>query len=138
MRLVATFLIKSDPGEYTFADLVRDGVTRWSGVTNAAALIALRAMRCGDEAFIYHTGAERAIVGLARISTDPYPDPDSDDPRRVVVDIKPLRAVPRPVTLADIKADARFKDFALVRQSRLSVMEAPAPVAAALRTMAGL
>lgn len=138
MPLVTTFLVKTEPGDYSYADLARDGATTWSGVSNAAALIAIRAMRAGDEAFIYHTGAERAIVGLARITTDPYPDPDSDDPRRVVVDIKPQRAAPRPVTLAEIKADARFKDFALVRQSRLSVMETPAPLAAALRTMADL
>lgn len=138
MLQVATFLIKTEPGEYSYADLVRDGATRWSGVSNAAALIALRAMRAGDEALIYHTGSERAVVGLARIATDPYPDPDADDPRRVVVDIQPLRAAKRPVTLAEIKADDRFRDFALVRQSRLSVMEAPAPLAAALRKLAGL
>lgn len=135
---MSTFLIKTEPGDYCFDDLVRDGATTWSGVTNAAALIALRAMRAGDDAFIYHTGSERAIVGLARITTDPYPDPDADDPRRVVVDIKPLRAAQSPVTLTAIRADPRFADFALVRQSRLSVMQAPEPLAAALKRMAGL
>lgn len=138
MRIVRSFLIKTEPGEYAFDDLLRDGRTSWTGVTNAAALQAMGAMRAGDEAFLYHTGAQRSIVGLVRIVTDPFPDPDADDPRRVAVDIEPLRAAAHPVTLSRIKADPRFEAFALVRQSRLSVMEVPASLADALRDMAGL
>lgn len=138
MRSVPTFLIKTEPGEYSYDDLLRDGRTTWDGVTNAAALIAMRRMHQGDEVFWYHTGDQRAIIALARVATDPYPDPDADDPRRVVVDIEPLRLAPQPVTLSEIKSDTRYESFALVRQSRLSVMEVPALFDKALRKMAGL
>lgn len=116
------WLLKTEPGTYSFSDLTRDGRTCWDGVSNPVALGHLRAMKKGDEAFFYHTGAEKAIVGVARIVRDPYPDPKLDDPRRVVVDVAPLRPLDHPVTLAAVKADPRFKDFALVRIGRLSVM----------------
>lgn len=138
------FLLKTEPGEYPFAALQRDKQTTWNGITSNAALAHLRSARKGDFAFIYHTGDERAIVGLARFTSDPYQDPkqpglnDAGKPRFPVIDLKPVRAAATPVTLAQIKADPRFNDFALVRQSRLSVMPVPADLAGLIRTMAGL
>ncbi len=136
---MATFLFKTEPGEYSFADLERDRRTTWSGVTNPQALIHLRACAIGDEVFVYHTGAERAVVGLARVVGEPRPDPavQPADPRRAAVDIAPVRPLASPVTLAAIKADERFAEFALVRQSRLSVMPVPAGLARAILAMAG-
>lgn len=116
------WLLKTEPGTYSFADLARDKRTTWDGVSNPVALKNLRAMKKGDEAFVYHTGDEKSVVGVARIASDPYPDPKQNDDRLVVVDLVPARAVPRPVSLATIKADKRFAGFALVRISRLSVM----------------
>ena len=101
-----TFLLKTEPSEFAFADLVATKRAAWDGVTNAAALIALRSMRKGDEALIYHTGLEKAIVGLARIATNPYEDParpgtnDRGEPRFAVVDLAPVAAAPTPVPLA--------------------------------------
>jgi predicted RNA-binding protein with PUA-like domain len=116
------WLLKTEPSTYSFDDLVRDKRTTWDGVSNPVALSHLRAMRKGDQAFVYHTGAEKAIVGIARIAGDPRPDPKLDDPRLVVVELEPVRALRKPVSLAAVKADRRFADFALVRISRLSVM----------------
>lgn len=136
--VVATLLLKTEPSEYSFDDLVRDKRTVWSGVSNPQALAAIRAARKGDEAFMYHTGDEKRIVGLAQIISDPYADPEADDPKFAVFDLKPLRAVKTPVTLAQIKADARFAAFALVKNSRLSVMPVPADLDKILRKLAGL
>lgn len=116
------WLLKTEADTYAWADLVREKVGRWDGVRNATALIHLRAMRPGDEAFIYHTGGEKAVVGIAQVRTAAYPDPKADDPRFVMVDLTPVRPLAAPVTLAAIKADDRFADFALVRIPRLSVM----------------
>jgi predicted RNA-binding protein with PUA-like domain len=138
LSCVATLLLKTEPTEYAFDDLVRDGRTVWSGVKNAAALIALRAARKGDEAFIYHTGSEKRLVGLAKLTSGPYPDPSAGDERLVVIDLAPLRALPTPVTLAQVKGDARFSNFALVTQSRLSVMPVPGELDTILRQWAGL
>jgi predicted RNA-binding protein with PUA-like domain len=141
---MATFLLKTEPGEYAFADLQRDKSTSWTGVSNPGALAALRSMRKGDEAFIYHTGNEKAVVGLARVSRGPYEDPgrrgttDAGEPKFAAVDLKPVRPAKTPLTLAQIKADQRFKDFALVRQSRLSVMPVPADLDAVIRSLTGL
>lgn len=121
------WILKSEPTTYSFADLRRDRKTTWDGVRNAAALIHLRAMRRGDEVLVYHSGAEKAVVGLARVASDPYPDPVLDDPRYVVVDLVPGPPLPRPVPLAALRAEPLFADLGLVRISRLSVM----PVAAA-------
>ncbi|MCS6939575.1 MAG: EVE domain-containing protein [Roseiflexaceae bacterium] len=115
------WLLKTEPDCYAWSDLVRDGRTVWDGVANNVALKYLREMQPGDEALIYHTGDERRAVGRAEVISAPYPDPQQSDPRMVVVDVRPLAPLPRPVTLADIKADPAFADFALVRQSRLSV-----------------
>src|SRR5207302_1253578 len=113
------WLLKTEPGEYSYADLVRDKRTVWSGVTNALALQHIRSMKKGDQTFIYHTDDVKQIVGIAESASDPYPDPDAYDPKLVVFDLKPRRKLPSPVTLAQIKADRRFKDFALLRISRL-------------------
>jgi predicted RNA-binding protein with PUA-like domain len=117
-----SWLLKTEPSTYSFDDLVRDKRTTWDGVSNPVALSHLRTMRKGDQAFVYHTGTEKAIVGIARVASDPRPDPKLGDPRLVVVDLEPVRALRKPVTLAAVKADRRFADFALVRISRLSVM----------------
>lgn len=119
---MANWLLKTEPSTYSFDDLVRDKRTTWDGVSNPVALKHLRAMRKGDQAFVYHTGVEKAIVGLARIASDPFPDPKLDEASRVVIDLEPGRALRKPVTLAAVKADRRFAEFALVRISRLSVM----------------
>ena len=116
------WLLKTEPGTYSFADLVREKTARWDGVSAPAALASLRAMHRGDDALIYHTGDEKAVVGVARIASEPYPDPAADDPRRVVVDISAVAPLATPVTLAAVKADPRFKDLGLVRIGRLSVM----------------
>ena len=116
------WLLKTEPSTYSYADLVRDQVTTWDGVKNPTALNHLRAMKNGDQALFYHTGDEKAIVGVARIISNPYADPKLGDPKRVVVDLAPVRAPKRPVTLARVKADPRFVAFALVRIPRLSVM----------------
>jgi predicted RNA-binding protein with PUA-like domain len=120
-QAVAFWILKTEPDAYSYADLVRDGGTTWDGISNNAALLHLRSARPGDQALIYHTGDERSAVGLAEVTSDPYPDPKLDDPKLIVIDVRPLRALPRPVTLAAIKADPFFADFALVRQGRLSV-----------------
>jgi len=116
------WLLKTEPDHYSYADLARDGATVWDGVSNNAALIHIRNMRPGDLALIYHTGDERQAVGLAEVTSAPYPDPKLDDPKLVVVDVKALRPLAQPITLAAIKADPAFTDFALVRQGRLSVV----------------
>jgi len=119
---VASFLFKTEPSEYAFAHLQREKRTTWSGVTNALALIHLRSVRKGDTVVIYHSGKDKAAVGLARAASAPYPDPDAGDPKRVVVDLAPLRAFATPVPLATFKADAVLRGTELVRISRLSVM----------------
>lgn len=116
------WLLKTEPGTFSWADLVRDGRAVWDGVRNPAALGHLRAMRPGDQALVYHTGGEKAVVGVCRVVSEPYPDPKAGDPRLVAVDIEPVRSLGSPVSLARIKADARFAGFALVRLPRLSVM----------------
>jgi predicted RNA-binding protein with PUA-like domain len=116
------WLLKTEPGTYAFADLERDGHTRWDGVSNNLALKHLRSAHRGDRVLIYHTGDERAVVGTAEITADAYPDPKQKDPRLVVVDLKAGKRLPRPVSLSEIKQQSALKDFALVRMSRLSVM----------------
>src|SRR5262245_30197496 len=119
---LARWLFKEEPGHYSFADLVRDRKAVWSGVSNALARQHLRQVRVGDRVFFYHTGKEKAIVGEMRIIGAPRPDPDSDDPKAVVVEVEPVKALGRPVPLARIKEDEALADWELVRLSRLSVM----------------
>jgi predicted RNA-binding protein with PUA-like domain len=119
---VAAYLFKTEPSEYAFADLVRDKRATWEGVSNALALIHLRGVRKGDTIVIYHTGAEKRAVGLATVVKGAYADPESDDARRAVVDLQPLRALPEPLTLAVFKRDPVLRATELVRNTRLSVM----------------
>jgi predicted RNA-binding protein with PUA-like domain len=116
------WLLKTEPEAYSYADLERDGSTVWDGVSSNAALKNIRAMQPGDLALIYHSGDERQAVGLAEVTSAPYADPKLGDPKLVVVDVKPLRRLARPVTLAEVKAEPAFADFALVREGRLSVV----------------
>jgi predicted RNA-binding protein with PUA-like domain len=116
------WILKTEPSAYGFADLKRDRRTRWEGVSNAVALKHLRSMLEGDDALIYHTGTEKSLIGLARIVSPPYPDPSQKDERLLVVDIEAGKALPRQVSLAEIKADPVFKDLGLVRLPRLSVV----------------
>jgi predicted RNA-binding protein with PUA-like domain len=108
----------------------------WDGVANNAALKHMRDMRPGDQALIYHTGDERQAVGLAEVTGASYPDPNGDDPKLVVVDVKALRPLTKPITLAAIKSDGAFVDFALVRQGRLSVVPVPPALWERLLSMA--
>ena len=114
------WLFKEEPTNYSFDELVKDGKTVWSGVKNPLAQKHLRSVSRGDRIFYYHTGDEKAVVGIARAAGDAYPE--TKDGKGSVVDVEPVKKLPRPVTLAEIKADAAFKSFALVRISRLSVM----------------
>lgn len=119
---MAYWILKTEPSTYSFADLQRDGHTVWDGVANAQALIHLRQMQPGDQALIYHSGDERALVGRAEIASAPYADPQLDDSKRVVVDVRAGAPLARPVPLQTIKADPAFATLGLVRQGRLSVM----------------
>ncbi|HUK12753.1 MAG TPA: EVE domain-containing protein [Thermoanaerobaculaceae bacterium] len=119
---MARWLLKTEPSDYSWADLIRDRRTVWDGVTSAPGLKNIRSVAAGDEAIVYHTGEERAAVGLARITSAAYADPAAGDPRLVVFDLAPVRPLARPVTLAQIKADPAFAGFDLVRVPRLSVV----------------
>jgi predicted RNA-binding protein with PUA-like domain len=119
---MATWLLKTEPTEYSFADLVKDGKTVWSGISNATALIHLRAVKKGDTLVIYHTGGERRAVGLARAASGPYADPALGDPKRVVIDVVPGKPLKAPVTLEQFKADTLLAKSDLVRIGRLSVV----------------
>jgi predicted RNA-binding protein with PUA-like domain len=119
---MAFWLFKQEPEEYSFADFVRDGSTLWDGISNALALKHLRACQKGDRAFFYHTGKEKAIVGILEITGPAVPDPNADDEKLVVVPVKPIQKLKSPVTLEAIKADPAFADWELVRIGRLSVM----------------
>jgi predicted RNA-binding protein with PUA-like domain len=119
---MALWLFKEEPEHYSFADLQRDGKTLWSGVSNALARQHLRNVKRGDRVLFYHTGKEKAVVGVMRVTAGPRPDPEDDDPKGVAVEVAAVKELPRPVTLTAIKADPVFKDWELVRLSRLSVM----------------
>jgi predicted RNA-binding protein with PUA-like domain len=118
---VAHWLLKEEPTHYAWADLVRDGATRWDGVHNALALRHLRSMAVGETALFYHTGEERAAVGVVRVASAPRPDP-RDDRGSWTVEVRPLRPLRRPVTLAEMRADRALAGFDLLRISRLSVV----------------
>jgi predicted RNA-binding protein with PUA-like domain len=124
------WILKTEPSEYAFADLQRDGRTRWDGIRNPVALKHLRSMHRGDQAMIYHTGDEKRIVGLATAASEPD--------ENAVVELEAGRSVPAPVTLAAIKADPAFKDLALVRMGRLSVVPVPPEIWKKLLAMAGV
>jgi predicted RNA-binding protein with PUA-like domain len=138
------YLCKTEPDDYAYDDLVRDKKTAWTGVRNPAAQKHMRAITKGDEILVYHTGNEKRIAGLAKVVKGAYPDPDlpgttaAGDPKGVLFDLAPVKAASKDCTLKDIKADARFAEFDLVRQSRLSVMPVPKDLEPALRALAGL
>ena len=119
---MSRFLFKTEPGDYSFEDLVKERSTRWEGVTNTTALKHLRTAKEGDEVLIYHTGDERQVVGAGKIMRAPYPDPSKKDRKLVVVDVMVGARLPKPVKLEEIKGCATLKNFDLVRLPRLSVM----------------
>ena len=119
---MANWLVKEEPEHYSYDALVRDGRTVWAGVRNPLAQKHLRSIRKGDRIFYYHTGKEKAVVAIARATSDAYSDENDTSGKLAVVDVVPERKLARPVTLAAIKADAAFASFPLVRMSRLSVM----------------
>ena len=119
---MAFWLLKTEPSTYSWGDLVKAKRAVWDGVKNPTALRNLRAMKVGDQAFIYHTGDEKEIVGIARVVKAAYPDPKAGDDSLVVVDLEPVKPLKSPVTLASIKADKNYGQWALVRIPRLSVM----------------
>jgi predicted RNA-binding protein with PUA-like domain len=119
---MAYWLFKEEPDHYSIDNLFRDKRAVWAGVENNLALKHLRSVKKGDLVFYYHTGKEKAVVGVMEVVKGPYPDPARGDDRLVVVDVKPVRRLDRPVSLAEIKSNPKFADFALVRISRLSVM----------------
>jgi len=119
---MAHWLFKTEPSDYSFADLTRDKRVVWEGVKNPTALGYLKRVEKGDIVVLYHTGDEKSAVGLAEVTRGSYPDPKLGDPKRVVVDLKPGRALKTPVPLADFRIDAVLKTTELVRISRLSVV----------------
>ena len=121
------WILKTEPSTYSFDDLEREKTAVWDGVKNNLALKHIREMKPGDQVLIYHTGDEKAVVGMAEVVSAPYPDPKKKDPKLVVVDLKATGRLSKPVTLATIKADTAFADLALVRMGRLSVAPATAP-----------
>ena len=132
---MAYWLMKSEPGSYSWDDLVRDGRTEWDGVRNPAARLHLKAMKEGDEALFYHSGKDKAAVGVMRIARAAAPDPK--DPDWVSVAVEPLRPLPRPVTLAAIRAEPKLAALEMLRQSRLSVSPVGAEEWRAIRDLSG-
>lgn len=116
------WLVKSEPGAYSWDDLVKLGRDHWDGVRNYQARNNLKLMKAGDEVFFYHSVNEKQVVGIAKVVREFYQDPTTDDERWVVVDLVPVRKLEKPVTLAQIKADPQLENFALIKNSRLSVM----------------
>jgi predicted RNA-binding protein with PUA-like domain len=116
------WLFKEEPTHYSFDDLVRDGKTSWTGVKNPLAQKHLRAVKKGDRIFFYHTGDEKAVVGIARAAGAAYADPADKTGKLYAVDVEPVKKLKQPVTLAAVKADKAFADLPLVRMPRLSVM----------------
>lgn len=125
--MAGRWLLKTEPSSYSWAQLEKDRRTVWDGVKNALALKHLAAMEKGDEVLVYHTGDEKAAIGIARVLRGGYPDPRANDARMVVVDLEAVRALPRAVTLSEMRGDAKLAGFDLLRLPRLSVV----PVSAA-------
>jgi predicted RNA-binding protein with PUA-like domain len=121
--MATRWLFKTEPSVYSYQQLEKDNKTVWDGVANNLALKNLKDIKKGEQIFIYHPGDEKAAVGVARALGGAYPDPEKDDPKMLVVDIEPVRALKRPVSLAEVKAHPKLKNFDLVRNSRLSIMK---------------
>jgi len=117
-----SWLVKQEPEDYSWNNLVRDKKTAWTGVRNFQARNNLRNMKAGDAVLFYHSGKEKSVVGIAEVAKAAYPDPTADDGSWIAVDIKPVKALAKPVSLGDIRANGKLRDLLLVRQSRLSVM----------------
>jgi predicted RNA-binding protein with PUA-like domain len=124
---MAHFLVKSEPFKYAWSQLVKDKRTHWDGVRNHQAAINLKAMKVGDQGFFYHSNEGLEIVGICEVAKAAYPDPSDEAGRFVMVDLKPVKPLKHPVTLAAIKAEPRLKEFGLVRQGRLSVVTVSDP-----------
>jgi predicted RNA-binding protein with PUA-like domain len=135
---MADFLFKTEPSEYSFADLQAKGSGVWDGVRNPVALRNMRGMAKSDRVFVYHTGSEKAVVGIARATSAAYPDPKAPaGSSLVVIDLAPVAPLMKPVTLATLKGDPEFALSPLVRQGRLSVVPLTAKQAALIETLAG-
>ena len=132
------WLFKSEPGTWSWDDQVKAGTDTWDGVRNHQACNNMRAMKVGDRGFFYHSVNERQIVGVVEVAREFYPDPSDASGKFGMVDVKALHPVKRPVTLSEIKTDGRFEDFALIRQSRLSVVPVSEAHWAMLNAMAGI
>jgi predicted RNA-binding protein with PUA-like domain len=135
--IIMKWLVKEEPEHYSFDAFVADGSTVWSGVRNPLAQRHLREMKQGDRVFYYHTGKEKAIVGTAKVTKTAYPDPNDRSGKLSVVELEAAKKLPRPVTLAEIKASGKFADFPLVRMPRLSVMPVTEAQWGAIEAMAG-
>jgi predicted RNA-binding protein with PUA-like domain len=122
---MANWLLKTEPDCYSWANLEQDKKTVWDGVSNALALKHIRTMKKGDRALIYHTGGERSAIGVAQITSGPYPDPKEEDEKLAVVDLKLVKKLPRPVSLDEIKSDPAFAGWDLLRIGRLGVVPVP-------------
>jgi predicted RNA-binding protein with PUA-like domain len=133
--MASYWLLKTEPSTYSFEQLLKDGKAVWDGVRNNLALKYVREMQPGDHVMIYHSGSQKAVVGQAKVLKAAYPDPNHDDPKLVVVDLAPAGALPQPISLATIKAEASLAELPLVRMPRLSVMPVPA---VAWKTILGL
>jgi predicted RNA-binding protein with PUA-like domain len=129
------WLVKTEPTAYSYAELAKAKRAVWDGVKNTMALRTLRAMKLGERVFVYHTGDEKAVVGLAEVVREAYMDPKGSFPSQVVVDLQAVGLLKRPVTLAEIKARAEFKESPLVRQGRLSVVPLTAVQARLIETL---
>src|SRR5688572_23560726 len=116
------WMVKQEPETYSWDDFVKDGKTDWSGVRNYQARNNLREMKTGERVLFYHSGKDKAVVGLAEVVKSAYPDPTADDVQWVAVDLKPIKALKNPVPLASIRYDKRLSELPLIRQSQLSVM----------------
>lgn len=134
---MAYWLLKSEPFKYSWDDMVKDGRTHWDGIRNHQAAINLKAMQVGDLALFYHSNEGKECVGIVKIARTAYPDPKDEAGRFVMVDVEAVEPLPAPVTLADMKADPRLADLALIRQSRLSVVPVSDAHWAIIMQMAG-
>ncbi len=132
------WLLKTEPGEFSFQDLVARGVEPWDGVSNPQALRNLASAQRGEVCVIYHTGDERQAVGLGTVERTAYPDPKETNEKLIVIDVRAGQRLPKPVTLAQIKADPRFADSPLVRMGRLSVVPLTDTQYAAILELAGM
>ena len=135
-RPAQCWMVKQEPTAYSWSAFVADGRTAWTGVRNFAARLNLRAMRKGDRVFYYHSVEGKEVVGIAEVAAEAYPDPTAKEGEWVCVDLIPMKPLPQPVTLAEIKANPKLRDLKLLRQSRLSVMPVTSAEFAEIERMA--